>query len=95
MNGAIEAIAAITAITSVGIFVLVGLKMRFSHLVRMREIPAAENERLTEAVEQLQDEVRSMRGEFADLHERVDFTERILAEGRTRNAIGPRESTPV
>ncbi len=92
---AIEALAALTAMTSIGILVLVGIKMRFNHKLRMREMPTGENERLAEAVEQLQDEVRLMREEFADLHERVDFTERILSEGRARNAIGPRESTPV
>ncbi len=92
---AIEALAALTGMTSIGILVLVGLKMRFNHTFRMRETPAGENERLTEAVEQLQDEVRLMREEFVDLHDRVDFTERMLSEGRARNAIGPRESTPV
>ncbi len=92
---AIEALAALTGLTSIGILVLVGLKMRFNHKFRMRETPAGENERLTEAVEQLQDEVRLMREEFVDLHDRVDFTERMLSEGRARNAIGPRESTPV
>jgi hypothetical protein len=82
--------------TSAGIIILVGLKMRFNHKFRMRERPEGEDtERLTEAVEQLTDEVRSMREEFADLHERVDFTERMLSQGEPRNAIAPRESTPV
>ncbi len=92
---AIEALAALTAMTSIGILVLVGIKMRFNHKFRMREMPTGENERLTEAVEQLQDEVRLMREEFTDLNERVDFTERVLSEGRPRNAIGPPESTPA
>ncbi len=92
---AIEALAALTGMTSIGILVLVGIKMRFSHKLRMREMPAGENERLTEAVEQLQDEVRLMREEFTDLHERVDFTERILSEGRAKDAIRPPESTPA
>ncbi len=92
---AIEALAALTGMTSLGILVLVGIKMRFNHKLRMRETPTGENERLTEAVEQLQDEVRLMREEFTDLHERVDFTERILSEGRARDAISPPESTPA
>ncbi len=58
-------------------------------------MPTGENDRLTEAVEQLHDEVRLMREEFVDLHECVDFTERMFSEGRARNVIGPRESTPV
>ena len=92
---AIEALAALMGVTSIGILVLVGIKMRFNHKLRMGERPTGENEHVIEAVEQLQDEVRLMREEFADLHERVDFTERILSEGRAGNAIGPRQSTPV
>ncbi len=77
----------------IGFFVTVGMNIR---RLRLRETPGGENfERLTEAGEQLTDEVRLMREEFADLHERVDFTERVLSEGRARNAIGPRESPPV
>ncbi len=93
---AIEALAAIIGMTSIGIIVLVGLKMRFNHKFRMRERPGGEDtERLTEAVEQLTDEVRLMREEFADLDERVDFTERMLSQGRAKNAIAPPETTPV
>ena len=92
---AIEALAAIMGMTSFGILVLVGIKMRFNHKLRMREMPTGENEHLTEAVEQLQGEVRLMREEFTDLHERVDFTERILSEGRARDAIRPPKSTPA
>ena len=92
---AIEALAALAGMTSLGILVLVGIKMRFNHKLRMREMPTGENEHLTEAVEQLQGEVRLMREEFTDLHERVDFTERILSEGRARDAIRPPKSTPA
>ncbi len=91
----IEALATIIGMTSIGIIVLVGMKMRFNHKLRMRETPAGENERLTEAVEQLHDEIRLMREEFADLDERVDFTERMLSQGKSRDAIAPPETTPV
>jgi hypothetical protein len=82
--------------TSAGVIILIGLKMRFNHKFRMRERPGGEDtERLTEAVDQLHDEVRLMREEFADLHERVDFTERMLSQGKSRDAIAQPESTPV
>ena len=91
----IEFIAPVIGVTSAGIIVLVGLKMRFNHKFRMRETPGGEDtERLTEAVEQLHDEMRLMREEFADLDERVDFTERMLSQGKSRDVIAPRESTP-
>ncbi len=93
---AIEALAAIIGTTSLGIILLVGLKMRFNHKFRMREKPGGvDTERLTEAVEQLHDEIRLMREEFADLDERVDFTERMLSQGKSRDAIAPPETTPV
>ena len=65
---------------------LVGLKIWTSHKLKMREMPDGDNERLTEAVQQLSDEV-------AELHERMEFTERMLSEVRSRNAIGPGDST--
>ena len=92
---AIEALAALTGMTSLGILVLVGIKMRFNHKLRMREMPTGENERLTEAVEQLQDEVRLMREEFTELHERVDFAERLLARGKSPDEARERVSTPT
>jgi predicted nucleic acid-binding Zn-ribbon protein len=55
-------------------------------------MPGGDIERLSEAMQQLHDEVGSMREEFAELNERMDFTERMLSEVRSRNAIGPGDS---
>ncbi len=71
---------------------LMGLKMWTNHQLKMRESPGGDNERLAEAVHQLHDEVGSMREDMAELHERMDFTERMLSEVRSRNAIGPGNS---
>ena len=76
----------------VGGCALLGLKIWSSHKLKMRETPDADNELLTE-VQQLSDEVGSMREALAEFHERVDFTERMLSEIRSRNAIGPGDST--
>ncbi len=76
-----------------GFFGLMGLKTWSNHQLKMREMPDGDNGRLTEAVQQLHDEVGSMREEVAELHERADFTERMLSEVRSRNAIGPGDST--
>ncbi len=72
---------------------LVGLKIWSNHKLKMRETPDGDNERLAEAVQQLHDEVGSMREDFVELHERVNFNERVLSEVRSRNAIGPGDST--
>ncbi len=76
-----------------GFFGYMGLKTWTNHKLKMREMLDGYNERLTEAVQQLHDEVGSMREEFAELQERMDFTERILSEVRSRNVIGPGDST--
>ena len=77
----------------IGFFGLMGLKTWANHKLKMRETPGGDNEHLAEAVQQLHDEFGSMREEVAELHERVDFTERLLSEVRSRNAIGPGDST--
>ena len=72
---------------------IMALKIWTNHQLRMRELPGSDNEHLTEAVQQLHDEVGSMREDLAEIHERMDFTERMLSEVRSRNAIGPGDST--
>ncbi len=77
----------------IGFFSLMGLKTWSNHQLKMRETQGGDNERLTEAVQQLYDEVGSLRDDLAELNERVDFTERMLSDVRSRNAIGPGDAT--
>ncbi len=83
----------IPSLGMLGGFGLIGLKIWTNHKLKMRETPDGDSERLTEAVQQLHDEFGSMREEVAELHERVDFTERMLSEVRSRHAVGPGDST--
>ncbi len=76
-----------------GFFGLIGLKTWSTHRLKMREMSDGGSERLTETMQQLYDEVGSMREEIAELHERMEFTERMLSEVRSKNAIGPGDST--
>ncbi len=76
-----------------GVCGLMGLKMFFNHQQKMRDTPGGDNERLAEAMQQLHDEVGAMREDMAELHERMDFTERVLSEVKSKNAIGPGDST--
>jgi hypothetical protein len=81
-----------TLITVIGVmgFVslgLVGLKIVVSAWVKRKELAAGgDAQKLLEAIEILrseQDELRTqMSTEIADLHERVDFAERLLAKGQ-------------
>ncbi len=94
MGPQLEVLAIVIPILAViGSFVLIGFKGWANHDLKTREMTGGDNERLIEAVQQRHDEVSSMREEFAELHERVDFHERMLSEVRSRNAIGPGDST--
>ena len=76
-----------------GASALLGFKMWSNHQLKMREAPGGDTERLVEAMHQLHDEVGSMREDIAELEERLDFAERMLSEVRSKNAIGPGDST--
>jgi hypothetical protein len=78
----------------IGVFGLLGLKTWSNHKLKMREMPDGDGGRLTEAVQQLYDEVGSMREDLAELHERMEFTERMLSQARSRSEIGPGDSPP-
>ena len=71
---------------------LAGLKIWSNHKLKMREMPGGDSEQLADAVQQLYDEVGSMRDDLAEMQERVDFTERLLSDARSRNAIGPSDT---
>jgi len=78
-----EAIGPVFALTAMGAMILIGIRMRFNHKYRMlnRESPE-QVERLTDAVQQLHDDVRVLRDELLELHERMDFAERMLTSGK-------------
>ncbi len=83
----VELIAPVLALTGVGAMVLIGMKMRYTHLQRTRHGGGGEDvARLTENVETLREEVRMLRGEYLELHERVDFAERVLTRGNPPDA---------
>ena len=83
----IEVLAPVVVILSIGTMVLIGMKMRLtarshesSNLNRVAK-DGEDIERLADTVDALHDQVRMMRDDFAELHERVDFAERLLSRG--------------
>jgi hypothetical protein len=82
----------IPIVGAIGAFGIVGLKIWTNHQQKMREVPDGDNERLAEAVQDLYDELGTMREDFAELQERLDFTERSLTEARSKKGIGPGDS---
>ncbi len=86
----VEAIAPLIALMSIGTMVLIGMKMRLTARLHSSsnqnrgQKDREEVERLGEAVDNLHDQLRSMQDEFSELHERVDFAERLLSRGEIR-----------
>ncbi len=65
--------------------ILIGLKMRYSHLENTRVGGGAEHEveHLADGVDNLRAELELLRDEFHKLDERMDFTERLLEPPKT------------
>ncbi len=76
----IDTIAPLLALLGVGTFGLLGMRMWLNAKTdRRRQVGADDLERLGEALDGLHDQIRSMREDLGELHERVDFAERLLA----------------
>ncbi len=80
----LELLTPILAFLSLGGMVLIGMKLRYSHIQRTRlgDRATPDVERLTHAVDLLKDELRLTRDEIHQLSERVEFTERLLERPR-------------
>ena len=80
----IEVLGPVIALLGLGGFVLMGVKLRYSHKEKMLlgEGGSAETERLADEVATLREAVQGMREDYAELYERVEFAERLLTKGR-------------
>ena len=80
-----EEIAILIFTAMVGTFSLFGLKILISaRRTRHGEIGKEEAQRLAETVEGLQDQMYQVRDAVSELHERMDFAERLLTRGEKR-----------
>ena len=80
----LEALMMLTTFLGGGTFLLIGLKMFLNYRAR-RITSGAESEevrQLRETVEDLRRDVADTRAALADVHERIDFAERLLTRGR-------------
>jgi len=85
--GNIDALIAVIGIMGFLSLGLVGLKISVNAWVKRKELAAGGDVgRITDAIEALraeQDELRAqLGGEISDLHERLDFAERLLTKGQ-------------
>ena len=84
----VELLAPFFALVGFGGAILIGMKMRYTHLQRTRVSGSAQQdvERLADALDSLRDEVRLMQDEFVELNERMEFTERLLERPKAADA---------
>lgn len=80
----VDAIAPLIALLGFGTFSLLGLRMWLGYKARRLELGAGRGDpaRVEELVEELRSELQLLRGDVNDLHERMDFTERVLTRGQ-------------
>ncbi len=77
-----EEIVILIMTAMVGTFTVIGLKILVSaRKARRGEIGKEEVQRLAETVEGLQDQMYQVRDGVSELHERMDFAERLLTKG--------------
>jgi len=75
--------AALIAFLGFGTFSLIGLRMFLSYRARRLELSSGRGDsRVDELVEDLRTEVQALRGDLGELHERMDFAERLLTRGQ-------------
>lgn len=88
----LEPIAAVTTLVALGGLVLVGMKMRYTHLQRTRlgSITPEDVERLGKDVDALRQELQLVREEVLELNDRVEFTERLLERPKAGDEIDRR-----
>lgn len=74
----------VLGILGVGSMVLIAIKMRYAHLRQTGadRVGREEVERLREDVASLHAVVSALREEFVDVCERLEFTERVLIQGK-------------
>ena len=90
-----EMIAILLTMGMIGSFVLIGMRMRIQAKRPGVHVDPEDMERLSDAVEGLTEQVRVLSDECSDLGERVDFTERLLIQGRAPSTEAVTPPTPT
>jgi len=78
----LEIIAIMTSLFGLGTFTLIGLKMFLTYRARRFAGGGDEVRQLAETVDDLRRDLADTRAELADVHERLDFAERLLTKAR-------------
>ena len=90
----VDAIAPLIALLGVGTMILIGLKLRYNHLrqTRLERGGREEIAQLAEDVTALREDVQVLRQDVNEMYERLEFTERVLAQGHARERLPPSDA---
>jgi hypothetical protein len=94
---AVEAITALVMVGVLGTFTLLGLKAWWSHKTERLKLQRGGGAgELTETVDQMRDQLLLLRDDVAELHERLDFAERLVTQQRADSPqLKKPDRTPV
>ena len=89
---ALEFIAPLIAVISLGGFGLIGLKMVFNYRIQKQtRLDPSEVRQVLDSFDELHEQMTALRDEVGELHERVDFAERLLTQGSAEEPPPERE----
>lgn len=92
----IEVIGPLIAMGMIGTMVLLGYKMHLNAKVQTGRKDGGQDVRpLADTVEELQEQVRVLREDTAELQERMDFAERLLTQGKSEEEREAGRATPA
>lgn len=86
----VEALAIVTFILGGGTVLLVGLRMFLNYRVRRLGAGGEQVAHLAEQVDTLRGDLADTRADLAEVHERLDFAERLLTQARDEGRLPPR-----
>jgi hypothetical protein len=86
----VEALAIVSTIFGGGAFLLITIRMFLNYRIRRLTGGGEQVAQLTEAVEELRRDLADTRADLVDVHERMDFAERLLTQAREEGRLPPR-----
>ena len=86
----VEALAIVTTVFGGGAFLLLTIRMFLNYRIRRLGGGGEQVAQITEAVDNLRHDLVDTRADLAEVHERLDFAERLLTQARDEGRLPPR-----
>jgi uncharacterized coiled-coil protein SlyX len=85
----VEALAILTMVLGGGTVLLLTIRMFLNYRLRRLGGGGDQIAELSDAVQDLRRDLAETRADLADVHERIDFAERLLAQARDERRLPP------